>query len=46
MNLSNGHSMSLANGNSHSNGNSFAGEGTEQECPFIRRILAVAEDRP
>lgn len=30
-----------------SNGNSFSrGEGTERECPLIRRLLQAAETRP
>ena len=36
---------SVTMGHMHSNGNSFGSKETEQECPLIRRILAVAEDR-
>lgn len=38
-------SRMLSNGNSFSEGNSYGGGGktTERECPFIRRLLQVAE---
>ena len=41
MNLSNGHSMSLANGNSFARG-----ESTEREAPIWAWLLRPVEDRP
>jgi hypothetical protein len=35
----------MSDGHSMSNGNSFAGEGTERECPMIRRLLSPVEVR-
>jgi len=37
----------ILGGMTYSNGNSFSrGEGTERECPLIRRLLGAAEQRP